>query len=457
MALFVPAHHAWDRSHALQHWQVHLFGKFELRDPVGDLVTLPHRKAEGLFAILLLSKPDGVWREHAAEALWPDRSSDARRVNLRQTLAMLRKCLGPEAIESSRTHCGFAPGFLVISDMEDESLRSGNAFMPGNTGRWFETFRNEGRLDEQDNLPKSAALDCFVETLDWFSTNDPSGMYSMMRSASMASHGISSANLRRLIERAGPSRQLPGWRTLWAAYAAESEGSSALSPEGFRSAMRLGEEHQDYVLALEAAYNLCAAMVVQNRISLARSLAERATFYASKGGLEHMLPRATGLQGIVHVAAGDRDFGLQQMKRAENQEGEFFGRVTMRAMRAFFEASFGLYEEAQNTLVLPLSVAAESGHGMIDMISSLAQATIGSVVGDPLDYVPAMERAIQLSMVMQNSYARTYAHETAGKISVRLGEPLKAKEQFEVAKRIRRHGGMVYTPWDRMRLQRKTS
>lgn len=272
----------------------------------------------------------------------------------------------------------------------------------------------------------------------------------------MTSQGIPSRDLKRLIERAGPSRTLPGWRTLWAAYAAESEGSAALSPEGFRTAMRLGEEHADFILAFESAFNLCATMVVQNKLQAARTIAERAFHYSQKGGLEPMISRAHSLQGIVHLVAGDRSYGLELMRMGERKEGEFYGRMTMRAMRGFFEASFGMFEAARETLELPLQVAQETRHGMLELIASLGEATIGSVVGDPHDALDAMHRSLELGEAMQNSYFGTYAHESAAKIYLRLGEKAKAKAEFQRARRIRQHGGMVYTPWDRMRLERKS-
>lgn len=441
----------------MNHWQIRLFGKFELRNPEGDLVALPHRKAEGLLAMLVVNHQDGVFRDHAAEALWPDRSIDAQRVNLRQTLAMLRKMLGANAVDSTRLHCSLSTSFQYQSDYENPTLRQGSAFMPGNVGRWFDSVRMEGGYDEEETPTKPAAIASFIETLDWFSANDPTVMYSVMRSASMTSNGIPSSDLKRLIERAGPSKVLPGWRTLWAAYAAESEGSAALSPEGFRTAMRLGEERSDYILAFEAAFNLCATMVVQNKLQAARSIADRALSYAQKGGMEHMLSRALSLKGIVHLVGGDHAYGLELMKKGEHQEGEHYGRAAMQSMRGFAEASFGFFDQAMVTLELPKVVAAETGHGMVDLIVSMAEATIGAVIGDPHDYIAPMERSLKLGEVMQNSYFRTYAHEAAAKIYLRLGEKEKAKREFDIAQRIRRHGGMVYTPWDRMRLQRKTS
>lgn len=406
--------------------------------------------------MLAMSRFEGVPRDQAADALWPDRSPEARRVNLRQTLAILRRALGSEMIESSRDDCRLSEAFQFDSDAENPTLRRATSFMPGNVGHWFDVVRAQCGYGEEEVAAKPAALASFIDTLDWFAINDPTVMYDLMRSASMTSHGIPAASLKRLIERAGPSKALPGWRTLWAAYAAESEGSAALSPEGFRSAMRLGEERQDYVLALEAAFNLCAAMVVQNKLTIARSLAKRAQYYATKGGLQHMMPRALGLEGIVSLIGGDRDYGLHMMRMGENKEGEYYGRITIQAMRGFAQASVGLFDDAEETLLLPKQVASETGHGMIELVASMAEATIGSVVGDPLKVLPAMHRSLDLGESMQNSYFRTYAHEAAAKIYLRLGEKEKAKAEFGVARRIRRHGGMVYTPWDRMRLYRKS-
>src|ERR1700761_5147537 len=122
-------------------WTLHLFGRFKLSDPLGLECKLPNRKVEGLFAVLAMTRRLGIGRDELAQILWPDRPLENQRANLRQALAQLRKAIGEESIESSRSHIRLSSFFRLASDHTVSNLRRPGGFMPGHEGDWFEEFR----------------------------------------------------------------------------------------------------------------------------------------------------------------------------------------------------------------------------------------------------------------------------------------------------------------------------
>ncbi len=76
--------------------EVRLLGQFDIRRD-GQVVHLPLRPAQSLFAYLLLFPGIPHRRDKLAGLLWPDLPESSARGNLRHTLWRLRKALGPSA------------------------------------------------------------------------------------------------------------------------------------------------------------------------------------------------------------------------------------------------------------------------------------------------------------------------------------------------------------------------
>jgi TolB-like protein len=109
------------RKHSLS-----LFGRFEL---IGDqgAVRFAGRKAAALLAFLASAGAEPQSRERLATLLWGSHFEAQARQNLRQTLHVLRRLLGEDALIVNGPGVSLAPGFLVCDVARFEALvRDGN-------------------------------------------------------------------------------------------------------------------------------------------------------------------------------------------------------------------------------------------------------------------------------------------------------------------------------------------
>jgi TolB-like protein len=81
-----------------------LLGPFSLTGPAGGAIAIASKKNRALLAILALAPGLTASRERLASLLWSDRGAEQGRSSLRQSLAVLRKELGPEWAAAIRTH-----------------------------------------------------------------------------------------------------------------------------------------------------------------------------------------------------------------------------------------------------------------------------------------------------------------------------------------------------------------
>ena len=77
-------------------FRLSLLGEFALSAPGGHVVAITGKKNRALLAILALSPGQAMTRERLASLLWGDRGEEQARNSLRQSLAVLRKELGPD-------------------------------------------------------------------------------------------------------------------------------------------------------------------------------------------------------------------------------------------------------------------------------------------------------------------------------------------------------------------------
>ena len=75
--------------------EILLFGSLEVRVEGKVVSRLPSRRAAWLLALLAIRNGRPIERNNLAGLLWPDSSDAAALHNLRQTLAGLRRALGP--------------------------------------------------------------------------------------------------------------------------------------------------------------------------------------------------------------------------------------------------------------------------------------------------------------------------------------------------------------------------
>ena len=85
-------------------FKLRLLGDFQLLDPDGTSVLITGKKSRALLAILALSPNKTMSRERLVGLLWADRGQEQARNSLRQTLAVLRRELGPNGSGLLQSH-----------------------------------------------------------------------------------------------------------------------------------------------------------------------------------------------------------------------------------------------------------------------------------------------------------------------------------------------------------------
>ena len=102
-------------------FSLYLFGTFRLEKRDGkstSLVHLQRRKVELLFAYLVLHpEPNGHAREKIAALFWGDTTDEQAKMSLRTHLAVLRKALGEDALETTRGRIQLHPDFKLHVDV----------------------------------------------------------------------------------------------------------------------------------------------------------------------------------------------------------------------------------------------------------------------------------------------------------------------------------------------------
>jgi DNA-binding SARP family transcriptional activator/tetratricopeptide (TPR) repeat protein len=98
---------------AVTQLRLRLFGGFEARNPGGQVIAFPRKKAEALLAFLVLQRGKAYAREKLATLLWGGADSDRARHSLRQVLVSLRKNLA-----SARAPVLVEDGESVAIDLE---------------------------------------------------------------------------------------------------------------------------------------------------------------------------------------------------------------------------------------------------------------------------------------------------------------------------------------------------
>ena len=85
-------------------FKLSLLGDFALSAPGGHPVAITGKKNRALLAVLALSPGQTMTRERLASLLWGDHGEEQARNSLRQSLAVLRKELGPDGTKLIRAH-----------------------------------------------------------------------------------------------------------------------------------------------------------------------------------------------------------------------------------------------------------------------------------------------------------------------------------------------------------------
>lgn len=108
-------------------YRLSLLGGFELRDGAGTLLRLPTRKAEALLAFLALSPGQEYARDTLAALLWGESSEQNARASLRQTLSLIGKALGRDALSAEGRAVALAADAVGTDATEFAACHTGDS------------------------------------------------------------------------------------------------------------------------------------------------------------------------------------------------------------------------------------------------------------------------------------------------------------------------------------------
>lgn len=105
----------------MRKFQLTLLGGFGLRDVDGAELRLPTRKAEALLAYLALASRRDLQRETLAALLWGTASEQGALASLRQTLSLIGKACGREALQTVGRSVALTPGAFSVDALALEA------------------------------------------------------------------------------------------------------------------------------------------------------------------------------------------------------------------------------------------------------------------------------------------------------------------------------------------------
>ena len=145
--------------------QVRLLGRVAT-ERNGEQISLPAPAGRLLAFLALRLGPHD--RENVAVQLWPDATAAAGRANLRTAIWALRKALGDDVLEASRTSVGLLPGTVTV-DVDDcrDRAAAGDAaaaaalchdeLLAGYTEDWADAARQRQRAQLAQTLAERSA------------------------------------------------------------------------------------------------------------------------------------------------------------------------------------------------------------------------------------------------------------------------------------------------------------
>jgi hypothetical protein len=425
-----------------QSWRFRFCGRFEIFDGREAAQQANNRKVQALFAILAYYAPRGISRQELGAILWPELGPEARSNNLRQTLSRAKSITGLQSIDGSRVHCGFADGFLWSSDID----RADSTFMPGFQGDWFDKVRSA-----RTRVSVAPITESFANILEWMSQTDPERALGMLRENLELAIGLPVSDMRRILGRLNGVRSLPGWFAYFRATIREDGYSSAEAD--FRRVLTQAERIGDFLLGVQTAAQLVICLVRQGKMPEAREMGALCETIAVRSGNAALRPTATQIQAMVLLHGGQLNAGLELLERAESEYRLTMDAVLMRTLRGLYLALYGRHSEADECLEWPRKYLEETGHGLIQVTSAIAQIKARAQDVDPRLAIEEHERVLRITESFFNEWHAAVANEELAMAYLRVGEVPLAQQKVAAAKKVRRTMAMGYTPLDTFRLR----
>lgn len=428
-------------------WSIRLFGAFRLENPNGECVRLANRKAEALLAMLVVAGEHGVQRSDVAHILWPDKSRESQLENLRQTLALLRKSIGPHAIFADRESCRFSPDFEYNSDLNEGSPAQGS-FMPGFTGEWFDDIRLIVEAPSREERPTPA--ESFANLVDQLCEIDPDTMYAVMRSSPDLTSALGERQIGELVMRAPRLEKWAGWTEFWLGAVDNDLQKSAAH---LKRALAEARQTESTDLAIRSAFELGKAFVRIGDLEQAKSMCRSAKAIAEVSKEKNSISFYYRLKGMLLVNWGDAERGLELFASAENYLESDLLWARSHASRMFFQASISKDTQAVAGLEKCRKIAEASGHQVVKIIADTALGLIElREISRPAG-ISRLQRTASEARAIDQSQFGAYAEELIAKAMLLEGEKELATTHFRNAQRERRRSQMVLTPLEAKRLE----
>lgn len=421
-------------------WQLRLFGKFSLFDPSGQAIDFRNRKCEGLVAVLALHRPNGAGRDLIANALWPEKPLTKRQESLRQALAIIRHSAGLEFVFSDRTHCGLAGN--VHCDFDQPLLRTGTAFMPGQTTPWFEQVRLELALNSEVQEETSVMSHC-LEFLRWSARCDPKGLYGFFRTNRYLVRGLPLREVKSILAAAGAPSGIVGWAEYWRG---ATEDNLDRCASYLRRALRTAAREQDWDLASEACLELGKVHARRGNVAGARAVVRAAREVAERSKDASAGMNCLRLEGTLLLHWGQRMRGLSMLRQSTDGIEDPVRRMVAESAQALFEVMSGRYESARNSLEIGERLSRETDHQQVSMLNTLTRALLSIHDGPRSTALPLLEATAARSYQSGTCQLGVYAEEVSAKLLLLGNEPAAARSKLGSAKRNRLQAHMARTP-----------
>ncbi len=424
-------------------WQLNLFGRFSLADSAGRTVRLPDRKTEGLLAILALNRDYGIPRQDAANILWPGKEPQ-NLANLRQALAVVRRALGAEAVETSAYHCRLASTFRLETDYESPVVRRAGGFMPGHEGDWFEDIRLEAATVETTGV-----VDHYYQSLRWLADHDPRSMFAILSASPSMARSLPYPEFGTLLDVAKCANPPRGWYAYWLG----TVKSDLTECKGLlRSALKLARADNDLALASEVCLELGRAHSRTSDLSRARKLCDYSDEIAARAGTLDARLNALRLRGTVQFQWHEAEAGDATLRQLEETLDSPIEIAAVAHLRAFFQASAGWHDQAEITYRRALRASRETGHFRIGVLSSMTAAVLEAAGGNRAVALTNLHSLASGFYENDCSQFGVYSEELAAKLHFLERDRSSANRLWRSARDARMRSQMSMTPLEQMRV-----
>lgn len=425
-------------------WKIRLFGEFKLIRPNGRDVLLRNKKCEGLLAILAAGYPREVERSYAAAILWPEKSPEKQRENLRQAISIIRREAAPELIESTRSSCRLSTKYRYECDFIEAQLREDGEFMPGYEGAWFQEVRLQQLPGEPEELPSVMAH--FFESLRWCARYDPKGLYAFLKVNPALVRGLSFDQLLSLLNVAGRPAGVEAWADYWRGVAENDLASCAFL---LRRSLERATRSAEWNLVSDTCFELGKVYARQGDVRQAARVMDAADEAALRANTTNSKVNALRLRGSLLLHWGKRDAGLELLARSCEMVDEPVRRAVVESTQAWFEAASGLYDSALRRLEFGESLSAETGHQQAHMLTGMTRALLAIHTGPRTQAIPALERVADECYTTGCTQFGVYAEESMAKIHLLDHDPGLAAKKLDSANLNRLKARMSQTPLEK--------